>query len=230
MKIGGLQKLTLIDYPEKPACTVFLAGCNLSCPWCHSPDLVVDEKIKTTPKIEKKDFFEFLKQRKNVLEGVVICGGEPTVNKELPEFIIEIIDLGYKVKLDTNGTNPKMLKELIEKDLLDYVAMDIKGPLEEYEKVTGVSVNPKILRESISIIKKIENYEFRTTLIPGVHDLESVSKIAKEIEGVQNYYLQNFRGKVTVDNSFQGKEGFEEEFLKKAKEKAEEYVKNCKIR
>ena len=164
------------------------------------------------------------------MEGVVICGGEPTVNKELPEFIIEIIDLGYKVKLDTNGTNPKMLKELIEKDLLDYVAMDIKGPLEEYEKVTGVSVNPKILRESISIIKKIENYEFRTTLIPGVHDLESVSKIAKEIEGVQNYYLQNFRGKVTVDNSFQGKEGFEEEFLKKAKEKAEEYVKNCKIR
>lgn len=154
MKIGGLQKTTLIDFPGKLACTVFISGCNFFCPWCYSPELVLPEKIKSqlhphtkrgkkafalqdseTPRygvgarISEKEVFDFLKSRKGLLEGVVICGGEPTMNKELPEFIKKIKDLGFLVKLDTNGSNPEMLEELIDKKLIDYVAMDIKAPL-----------------------------------------------------------------------------------------------------
>lgn len=151
VEIGGIQKSTLIDYPGKMACTVFLIGCNFRCPFCYSSELVLPEKIKLQPKISAKDFFDFLKERKGLLDGVVICGGEPTMNEDLPDFIKKIKKLGYLIKLDTNGSNPEMLRELIEggmrtlakrdslssltslplrgNSLIDYVAMDIKAPL-----------------------------------------------------------------------------------------------------
>ncbi len=230
MKIGGLQKLTLIDYPGKPACTIFLAGCNLECSWCHSPALVVEEEIKEAPEIKKEEFFDFLKQRKDVLEGVVICGGEPTVNPDLPKLIEEIKELDYSVKLDTNGTNPEMVAELIKKELIDYVAMDLKAPLKKYKKVTGVSVSPDLLKKSISIVRRLDDYEFRTTLVPGIHDEESVVKIAKEIEGATNYFLQNFRGKRTISDKFQGRNSFTKKEMEEFKSLAQKYVQNCQIR
>ena len=135
MTIGGLQKLTLIDYPGKIACTVFLFGCNFKCPWCYNPELVLPEKIKKQTGISEKEFFNFLENRKGLLQGVVICGGEPTINQDLPKFIKKIKKMGYAVKLDTNGSNPKMLKELISKKLIDYVAMDIKFPQNRYSEL-----------------------------------------------------------------------------------------------
>ena len=230
MKIAGLQKLTLIDYPGRPACTIFLAGCNLSCPWCHSPDLVLKEKIKKVPQIEKEDLFEFLRKRRSVLEGVVICGGEPTVHGELPKFIKEISSLGYKVKLDTNGTNPEMIKRIVEDDLVDYIAMDLKAPLNKYKELVGTSPDPEKIRRSIAMIKKMDDYEFRTTLIPNVHNKESLILILEEIEGVKNFYLQNFRGKRTLSSEFEGKSGFTKKEMKKFKEVAQKYVQNCQIR
>ena len=136
MIIGGLQKTTLIDYPGKIAATVFLSGCNFLCPWCYSAELVLEEKIKLQPKISEKELFDFLKQRKGLLEGIVICGGEPTIQKDLPNFLEKIKNLGFLVKLDTNGSNPEMLEYLIKNKLVDYVAMDIKVPEKKHSIVS----------------------------------------------------------------------------------------------
>lgn len=230
MKIVGLQKLSLIDYPGKPSCVVFLGGCNLRCPWCHSPDLVDPDLIKKAPEIEKEEFFSFLKKRKKVLEGVVVCGGEPTVNEKLPDFIEEISSLGYSVKLDTNGTNPDMLESLLKKNLLDYVAMDLKAPPERYKEAIGTHVSSSTLRKSIELIKKMEDYEFRTTVVPGIHEKKDLIDIAKSIKGAKRYYLQNFRGKRTLSKKFQGKDSFDKEFLEEVKEEISDFFEICKIR
>jgi len=129
MKIGGLQRTTLIDYPGKIAATVFLSGCSFRCSWCYSPELVLPERIAKQPKISEKEFFDFLKTKKGLLEGIVVCGGEPTINKELPDFIKKIKDSGFCVKLDTNGSNPDMIESLIKNKIVDYVAMDVKASL-----------------------------------------------------------------------------------------------------
>lgn len=230
MKIGGLQKLTLIDFPEKPACTVFLAGCNLRCPWCHSPELVVPEKINNAPEIDPDYFFEFLKERRDFLDGVVICGGEPTVNEDLFDFAKKIKDIGYALKLDTNGTDPKTIKRLLDADLLDYVAMDVKAPLEKYKEVTGTDVKSSVLRESIAIIKEMDDYEFRTTVVPEVHTKRDILTIVKEIAPAKRYYLQNFRGKKVVDDRFLDKDSYPIEFLEEIKSEIESNFEICKIR
>ncbi len=230
MKIGGLQKLTLIDYPQKPACTVFLAGCNFSCPWCHSPTLVVPKEIEKAPEVEKEYFFNFLEKRKNVLEGVVICGGEPTIHKKLPDFIKKIKNFGYSVKLDTNGSNPEMLQKLIKESLLDYVAMDIKAPLTDYKKATGIDIDSRIIKKSIDLIMTMDDYEFRTTVVPGIHTEEDLISIAKEIKGAKNYFLQTFRNKRTISDDYQKKDIFTEAEMEKLKEKIKKYIKNCQLR
>ena len=152
MIIGGLQKLTLIDYPGKIAATVFFIGCDFRCPFCYSPELVLPEKIKKQPRISEKEFFEFLKEKKGLLEGIVLCGGEPTINSDLPKFIKKIKKNGYAVKLDTNGSFPEMLRYLIDKKLIDYVALDIKAPREKYEKVTGGRANVKYIERTVSFL------------------------------------------------------------------------------
>lgn len=209
MIIGGLQKFTLIDFPGKIAATVFLSGCNFRCPWCYSKELVLPDEIKNHPKISEADLFEFLKLRQETLEGVVVCGGEPTMNKELPDFIRRIKELGYGVKLDTNGSNPEMLKSLLEQNLVDYVAMDIKAPKEKYEKLAGKKVSVKNIEKSVSTLltlslsdKKI-GYEFRTTVIPRLLKKEDVIKIARWISGAEKYYLQNFRPEKNNDPRFE---------------------------
>ncbi len=138
MRIGGLQEITLIDYPGKLACTVFCLGCSFKCPFCYSGELVLPEKMKEQPEILEKDFFAFLKKRKDLLEGVVLCGGESTIYDDLPEFAAKIKEAGFLVKLDTNGSNAIMLENLIDKNLIDYVAMDIKATKEKYPMTVGL--------------------------------------------------------------------------------------------
>lgn len=198
MLIGGLQKTTLIDYPGKVACTVFTVGCNFRCPFCHNKDLVtlqLFEQAKVKP-VKEKDFFNFLDKRKKILDGVCITGGEPTLQSDLPQFCQKIKKLKMLVKLDTNGTNPVMLEKLIKGKLIDFVAMDLKTNFSDYEKLVQLKVNNEKLIvkvKSLELIKRIKKsiililksgleYEFRTTVVPGLHDQESLNKLAKELK------------------------------------------------
>ena len=162
MKIGGLIKFTLIDFPGRPAAVIFTQGCNFRCRYCHNPELVYPHLF--TDPVAEEEIFSFLQRRQGSLEGVVISGGEPTLHDDLPIFISRIKDLGYVVKLDTNGSRPEMIQELIHKKLVDYIAMDLKAPLEKYREITEVDTNTDILRKSMDLIRQSGlEYEFRTT-------------------------------------------------------------------
>ncbi len=230
MEIGGLQKTTLIDYPGQIAATVFLCGCNFRCPFCYSRELVLPEEIKAQSKVSKKEFFDFLKKRKGLLGGIVICGGEPTIHQDLPDFIKKIKDLGYLVKLDTNGSNPKMLKQLIKEKLANYVAMDVKASKEKYDEAAGVKVDMRKIGESIGILKekKVE-FEFRTTVVPTIHIKEDIVKIVKWIEQGK-YYLQNFRPEKTVDPKFEKVKPYSEDYLLEIKEEISQFFEVCQVR
>ena len=236
MKIGGLQKLTLIDFPGRLAATVFLIGCNFRCGFCYSSELVLPEKIKTQPVISNKSFFSFLTQRKELLEGVVVCGGEPTINAKLPGFIKKIKKLGYLVKLDTNGSNPRMLKHLINKKLIDYVAMDVKAPKEKYldiVKVSGVLKNNiiKNIEKSIDILKQSKiDYEFRTTMVPGMLGKNDVLKIVDWIKPAKKYYLQNFKGEKTIDLGFENLRPYSREYLLEIQQAISPFFDVCEVR
>ncbi|MBO7318667.1 MAG: anaerobic ribonucleoside-triphosphate reductase activating protein [Clostridia bacterium] len=189
MKISGLQKLTLLDYPGKMACTVFTYGCNFRCPFCHNALLVTEENSDC---ISEDEFFSFLKKRQGILDGVCISGGEPTLQKDLPEFISKIKALGYYVKLDTNGSSPLLLKKLIEEKLIDYVAMDIKNSPDKYDITCGIEVDINAVKQSVSIIKQSGiDHEFRTTTVKEYHRAEDFEVIADWIEG-SKYFLQHF--------------------------------------
>ncbi len=231
MEIGGLQKLTLIDYPGRIAATVFLIGCDFRCPFCYSPELVLPEKIKNQPRIPEKDFFDFLKERKKLLEGVVICGGEPTIHQELPVFCGKIKKLGYLVKLDTNGSNPEMLKRLIKEKLIDYVAMDIKAPREKYSEAAGVKVDIKKIEESIKILKNNKiDFEFRTTVVPTFHKKEDILKIAQWIGPAKKYYLQNFRPEKTINPKFEKIKPYSQEYLLEIQKTVSPFFEVCQVR
>lgn len=234
MIIAGLQKTTLIDYPGKIACVVFLSICNFRCPWCYSSELVLPLKIAQQPKISEKEFFDFLRQRKGLLEGVVICGGEPTINKDLPQFIKKIKNLGFSVKLDTNGSNPKMLKDLIDTKLIDYVAMDIKTSPESpvYANIMQEGIKMEDIKKSVEILKNSSvDFEFRTTVVPGIQKKEDFAEIAKWIGGKNvKYYLQNFRPEKTIDPEFEKVQPFKEEFLKEIAKEISPYFKLCQAR
>ena len=190
--IAGLQKTTTIDFPGKLACTVFTRGCNFRCPYCHNSTLVLDEKNKDD--ISKDEFIAFLKKRKGVLDGVCISGGEPLMHENLIDLIIKIKEMGYLVKLDTNGSIPKKLRDLISKGLIDYVAMDIKNSPENYVKAIGLNyVDIKNINESIELLKTNQvPFEFRTTAVKGIHDIEDLASISRWIQGEQQYYIQNY--------------------------------------
>jgi len=232
MEIGGLEKSTLIDYPGRIAATVFLLGCNFRCPFCYSSELVLPEKMAEQPKIAEKAFFDFLKERQGLLEGVVICGGEPTIHKDLPDFIKRIKDLGFLLKLDTNGSNPEMLRELMQKGLVDYVAMDIKAPLgAKYDLATGVKVDLDKIKESIEIIKGSGvDYEFRSTIVPSIHSKEDVIQMAKDISPAKKYYLQNFRGEKTIDPRFEEIKPYAKDFLLEIQKEISSFFEICQVR
>ncbi len=231
MKIGGLQKLTLIDYPGKIATTVFLIGCNFRCAFCYNSAIVLPEKIKKQKPIPQKEFFNFLKERKSLLDAVCIGGGEPTIYKDLPNFIKKIKKLGFLVKLDTNGTNPTMLKQLIDKKLIDYAAMDIKAPKEKYELVCQKKVNIKNIEKSIQILKEGKiDYEFRTTIVPTLHEKEDILKILKWIRPSKKYYLQNFSPKTTINLKLESVKPYSQEYLLEIQKLLEPFFETCQVR
>lgn len=234
MIIAGLQKTTLIDYPGKLACVVFLAVCNFRCPWCYSSELVLPAKIAKQPRILEQEFFNFLNQRKGLLDGVVICGGEPTVNKELPQFIEKIKSLGFFVKLDTNGSNPAMLKDLVNYGLVDYVAMDIKSSPKNliYKNILGEGVQFTDIENSVKFLKQSNvDFEFRTTVVNTIHKKEEFKEIADWIGGENvKYYLQNFRAEKTIDPEFEKVKPYPKTFLDKIAKEISPYFKICQVR
>ena len=193
MKFYGIQKLSLVDYDSEVSCTLFTKGCNLRCPFCHNFELVEDSGYNNEA-IDNKELEQFLLSHKNRLTGVVITGGEPTINQDLPETIRWIKSFGYKVKLDTNGSNPKMLKELIDNKLIDYVAIDINNSPDDYSGITGrINLDMEPFKESVSYLLSHDfPYEFRTTLIDEYHKEDNIRKLGKFIKGARVIFLQKF--------------------------------------
>ncbi|MCX6707760.1 MAG: anaerobic ribonucleoside-triphosphate reductase activating protein [Candidatus Woesearchaeota archaeon] len=206
--IKGLQKTTLVDYPGKMACAVFLAGCNFRCHYCHNPDLIEKSRYDNQKTITEAEFFGFLESKMKWLDGVVITGGEPCMNNDLFKFMKKIKEMGFPVKLDTNGSFPGMLRYIIDNDLVDYIAMDVKAPLEKYEKVISAKVNADALRSSIDAVKKAGkgekgiDYEFRITVVPTLHTKDDLRKIGELLKGSKKIVLQQFSNKIVYDPEF----------------------------
>jgi len=216
MKIYGLQKTTLLDFPEKIACTVFTGGCNLRCPFCHNASLVL--RFDESPYMTEDDFFLYIEERnKNrmITEGVCITGGEPLLSHGLRDFILRAKDHGLAVKLDTNGTLPSRLRPLIEEGILDYIAMDIKNSLPKYSLTCGLRVDTECIEESIHLIMNSGiTYEFRTTVIKELHTMDDLLSIGEMIHGAEQYYLQSFKD--SGDLIGKGMSSWSEDELKRA--------------
>jgi len=228
MIISGFQKLTLLDFPGKVACTVFTAGCQFRCPFCHNASLVTH--IDPAARMDEQDILAYLQKRKGVLDGVCITGGEPLLQKDLPDFLKNIKALGLPVKLDTNGAEPERLRALIDAGLVDYVAMDVKNSLEHYPETVGIEgFDTAPVEQSIRLLKEGRvDYEFRTTVVSQLHDEDSLLSLAKMLTGVPQWFLQNF-----VDSGDVIGEGLcamPEAELRAIAEKAAYFVPNIKIR
>lgn len=228
MKIGGLQKLSLVDYPGHTSIAMFTIGCNMRCGYCHNPELVLPERYAET--IPEEDILLFLESRVGKVEGVVISGGEPTMHADLPGFIRRVKQLGFLVKLDSNGTNPDMLRELFDNNLLDYIAMDIKGSLARYEEVAARPIDTDDILESIRIIKASGvDHEFRTTLVKSQVSPEDLDEIGKLVEGSPRYALQRFRPGRTLNPQFAREVTYSDDELKVLKGRMERYVATCVV-
>ena len=191
MHIAGLQKLTLLDYPGKTACTVFLSGCNLRCPFCHNASLVLPDREAAC--VSEDELFAFLRKRQGLLDGVCVTGGEPTLYKELPRLLAQIKELGFSVKLDTNGTNPQALRQLLQEGLVDYVAMDIKNSPGRYTETCGGRDVLEQVRESAALLMTgTTPYEFRTTVCHPLHTPEDLAQIGQWLRGAARYFIQGF--------------------------------------
>jgi pyruvate formate lyase activating enzyme len=216
MIISGIQKFTLLDFPGRTACIVFTGGCNLRCRFCHNPEFVLPEALAALRKsfIPEVAVLNFLRERRGLLDGVVITGGEPTVNPDLGEFIRAVRSLGFAVKLDTNGNRPEALRSLLEAGLLDYVAMDMKTSGERYRELAGETADSEAIRESTALlINGTVEYEFRTTLIKEHHDSTTLEKLRASLLGAKRLALQNFRNGITLDPLFRNHHGFSVEHL-----------------
>ena len=224
----GLQKTTLIDYPGKIACTLFVGGCNFRCGYCYNSDLVF--KHLSMPQISDKEIFSFLESRTRYLQGVCITGGEPTLYPDLIEFCSKVKKLGYLVKLDTNGTNPELLEKLLK--IVDYVAMDIKSSLDKYPDVVGVKVNIDNIKKSISLIKESGiDYEFRSTMVPDMIDKETIIKMGELLKGAKRFFIQQFKtNPKTIDKKYNSIKPLSMEKLEEFGEILKEYIDEVKIR
>lgn len=228
MVFNGFQKLTLLDYPGRIACTLFTAGCNFRCPFCHNASLVTH--ISNEINYSQDEILSYLQKRKDILEGVCITGGEPMLHNDLESFIIKIKELGYSVKLDTNGSFPDKLEKLVDNSLIDYVAMDIKNCKEKYEQTIGINnYDLADIEESIKFLLQNKiNYEFRTTIVKEFHSIQDVENIAKWISGAPRYFLQNFID--SGDLIGQNLSSVEAKELEAMKNVATKYVFNTQIR
>lgn len=229
MNIGGLQQFSMIDYPGKLAAIIFTLGCNFRCGYCHNPELVLPEKFN--PNLDEEKILDFFKTRLGKLDAISITGGEPTLQADLPQFMKKIKDLGFLIKLDSNGTNPKMLKEIIDNKLVDYLAMDIKAPLEKYEDVINHSVDLDNIQKSIELIMKSGlDYEFRTTIVKSQLSKQDLRDIGKLIRGAKIYYLQKFIPSKANDQKFLKEKTYSDEEFEKIKKDILKYVQKCEIR
>jgi pyruvate formate lyase activating enzyme len=228
MIFGGFTPLTLIDFPGKIACIVFTIGCNFRCPYCHNPELV-DETVEVT--FTEEYVLTFLEKRKKMYDGIVITGGEPTMHEDLIDFIRAVKEHGFQVKLDTNGTNPKLLKKLMDEKLVDYVAMDMKAPLGSYYKTVGRPVDTAALRESIdALMQGSVPYEFRTTVVKALLTPDDIENITHEIEGASQYYLQKFVPNNILNPQFKRKVTYTDEEFLDFQKSALKHVAYCGIR
>ncbi|MGV9001824.1 MAG: anaerobic ribonucleoside-triphosphate reductase activating protein [Candidatus Saccharimonadaceae bacterium] len=228
MKIGGLQKLSLVDYPHHTAVAMFTIGCNMRCGYCHNPELVLPERYADT--IPEEDILLFLESRMGLVEGVVISGGEPTMHADLPRFIKSIKKLGFLVKLDTNGTNPDMIGDLFREKMLDYVAMDIKASMARYQEVVARPVDTDAIKETIQLIKASGvDHEFRTTLVKSQVSPEDLNEIGRLIQGSPRFALQRFRPGLTLNPQFARETTYSDEELAMLKVQMERYVKECVV-
>jgi pyruvate formate lyase activating enzyme len=214
MKIGGLQKVSLIDYPGKISAIVFTQGCNFRCPYCHNPELV--EQKLYQPCLSEKDILEFFSMRQGKLDAVTITGGEPTLQKGLIPFIQKIRKMGFAIKLDSNGSHPDVLARLIQDKLLDFIALDVKAPAEKYESVVKSPVAIDVIRESIQIVLKAKiPHEFRTTVVASLLTTKDILAIVREIAGAKRYALQKFQSARTLNKKYIDEKTYsDEEFLK----------------
>ena len=229
MRLGGIQKLTLLDFPGTVACTVFTLGCNMRCPFCHNSLLVT--KTDEAEEYPVEDFFKFLEKRRGILDGVAITGGEPLLHADAGEFIARIKGMGYKVKLDTNGSFPDRLEEILKSGNVDYVAMDIKNSPAKYAETVGIpGFDVSKIQRSIEIIRSsgIE-HEFRTTVVSPLHDGESIAGAAEMVKGAPKYFLQNFVDSGNLING-EGMSALPEEELEKALAKAKDFIPLAEIR
>ncbi len=235
--IGGIQKTTLVDFPNKVAAIVFTQGCNFRCGYCHNPSLINfglplddathnDVIAKNEIMKQTSDFFSFLQSRIGKLDGVVITGGEPTLQSGLYDFIKEIKQMGFDVKLDTNGSNPQVVEHLINDNLLDYIAMDIKAPLEKYDIITCTKINKNNILKSIELIKNSTvDYEFRTTILKSQLSLDDFEKIGQMIKGAKRYYLQKFVSSKILDKNLINEQTYSNEEFDKICKNLKKYVK-----
>lgn len=229
MKIGGLQKVSLIDYPDAICAVVFLQGCNFQCSYCHNPQLV--EPKLFTPCLEEKKILEFLAARIGKLDAVTVTGGEPTIQKDLMRFIKLVKKMDFAVKLDSNGTQPKVIKELIDARLLDFIALDIKAPLEKYKSIVKVPVDTQSLEESIGLILKSRiPHEFRTTVVKSQLTEKDILKIAKLISGAKRYVLQKFVSTKTLDKKFLKEKTYPDDELERIKIRLEKEIPSVIVR
>jgi pyruvate formate lyase activating enzyme len=229
MKIGGLQRVSLIDYPGLISAVVFLQGCNFKCSYCHNPELVDPGLFQ--PCLRENDIFEFLETRKGKLDAVSITGGEPTLQDKLPAFIKQIRKMGFAIKMDTNGSQPKVIKNLLAENLLDFIAMDIKAPLEKYKDIVKAAVKPDAIKESINLILKAKiTHEFRTTIVKSQLGENDILQIGKLIAGADRYVLQNFVSTKTLDKKFLKEKPFSDEKLQKIKIRLEQQIPSVTIR
>jgi len=228
MNINGFQKMTLLDYPNKVACTVFTAGCNLRCPFCHNALLVTD--IDDSARINEEEILTFLGKRKGLLDGVCITGGEPLLQNDIDNFIRKIKNMGFSVKLDTNGMFPEKLKYLINNKLIDYVAMDIKNSFDKYGETVGITdFDCSNIKESIDfLLQGNVDFEFRTTVVKEFHTVEDIAEISKMLNGAPKYYLQNFvdSGNLIGENLH----SVSKETLTKMRDGARKFINNVEIR
>lgn len=226
MKIGGIQKFSTVDYPGYAVASIFTIGCNMRCGYCHNPELVLPEQY--VGEIPSDEVLEFLASRRGLLDGVAISGGEPTMQEDLPEFIGRIKSMGFRVKLDTNGTNPEMVKLLIDQKLVDFIAMDIKGPLDKYVQIAARPVDLDAIQESIRLIKTID-HEFRTTIVRSQLELSDFEAIGKLVDGGRRFALQHFVPGNTVSPSFRGSETFTPKEMQDAKVIMSRHVSECVV-
>jgi pyruvate formate lyase activating enzyme len=231
MKIKGFIKTTFIEYPGKIASMIFLPNCNFKCSFCFNPELISDsEKIKD---IDEKEVFDFLEKQKKWIDAVVFSGGEPSLSKDLPEFIMKIKKMGFLVRIYTNGTNPEMLRQLIDEKLIDSIAMDIKAPLteESYEAVTNVKDMLEKVKKSISLIMDSDlNYEFRTTVVPSIHSEKDIEEIAKYVKDANLLVLQKFLPENALDNKLKKLKTQTDDEMEKLANISRKYVKNVSWR